>query len=171
MRIRLQQFAVVVLMLLVTLTLTACQVRRDGTPSTTALANENSPSLFEQSVNGFDRCQLGDLFIDEYSQSTSNIYLLANADRQCEITETLVTYCIDEQFHGLRVSQLSVPRSTWPIFAMYFSVPLNEARRTLEAELGSSFPPSKGSRQGIVPELIQDPNDASRSVLICTKPQ
>jgi len=54
---------------------------------------------------------------------------------------------------------------------MYFSVPLNEARRTLEAELGSSFPPSKDSRQGIVPELIQDPNDASRSVLICTKPQ
>lgn len=170
MRARIRQASIYALVS--ALALTACQTNPAITPSSpTATAGEESPSLFEQAVSGFDKCQLGDLFIDEYSQSTSNAYLLANADRQCETTETLVTYCIDERFHGLPVSRLSVPRTTWPIFAMYFPVPVEEARRRLESELGRSFHPSEGSRQGSLPELIEDQTDASRSILICTKPQ
>lgn len=151
--------------------LSACHSGSSSTSNLTATAKERLPSLFEQATDGFERCQLGDLYIDEYSQSTSNAYLLANADRQCEVTETLVTYCIDEQFHGLHVSRLTVPRTTWPIFAMYFSAPVEEARNTLESALGRSFHPSEGSRRGILPELIEDPTDTSRSILICTKPQ
>lgn len=128
------------------------------------------PSLFEQATQGFTTCDLDDLFIDEYTQTTSNPYLRTIEDRHCDVSETLVTYCIDEQFHGLEVTRLAVPRTSLPVFALYFDADLEEGRSMLMARFGKDFRESMNSRLGVEPELARDPADASASVLICTKP-
>lgn len=129
-----------------------------------------SSLLFEQATQGFPTCDMGDLFIDEYTQMPSSPYLQAIENHRCDTSDTLVTYCIDEQFQGLAVTRLAVPRTTFPVFALYFSADLEVARSTLMAKLGKDFRDSPESQLGVAPELVQDPADASASVLICTKP-
>ncbi|MGY0651023.1 hypothetical protein ACW7GZ_04000 [Luteimonas sp. A537] len=129
-----------------------------------------SRSLFEQATHGFPTCDMGDLFIDEYTRTSSSPYLEAIEDFRCNTSDTLVTYCIDEQFLGLAVDRLAVPRTTLPVFALYFDADLETARSTLMAKLGKDFRESAESQFGVAPELVQDPADASASVLICTKP-
>lgn len=133
--------------------------------------NKEGASLFLEVASRFEKCEMGDLYIDEFSRSTSNDYLLANESRQCGVTEDVVTYCVDEQFYGLSVSRISVPRTTWPVFALHFSESLNVARRKLQSEFGHSFHLSESSRAGVRPELSRDPSDHSGSVLVCTKPE
>ncbi|QCO67894.1 hypothetical protein E5843_09195 [Luteimonas yindakuii] len=112
---------------------------------------------------------MGSLFIDEYTQVTPNPYLQAIEDRRCDTSDTLVTYCIQERFHGLPVAGLAIPRTTLPVFALYFDVPLEAARSTLMARLGKDFRQSHASLLGAEPELVRDPADAFASILICTK--
>lgn len=128
-----------------------------------------SSFLFEQATQGFPTCDMGDLFIDEYTQTPSSPYLQAIENYRCDTSDTLVTYCIDEQFQGLAVTRLAVPRTTFPVFALYFAADLEVARPTLMAKLGKDFRESPTSQLGAAPELVQDPDDASASVLICTK--
>lgn len=154
---------------LLAVSLTGCQPNRSYLAQEPAARSEPHDSLFQHTVEGFSHCQLDDLFIDEYSQSTTNEYLLLNEHRRCDNTEALATYCIDERFHGLHVIRLSVPRTTWPVFSMHFSDSLEHAQETLVSVLGNTFRPSAASRQGVQPELIEDPSDTTGSVLICTK--
>lgn len=129
-----------------------------------------SSLLFEQATQGFPTCDMGDLFVDEYTQTPSSPYLQTIENYRCDTSDTLVTYCIDEQFQGLAVTRLAVPRTTFPVFALYLAADLEMARSTLMAKLGKDFRESPASQLGAAPELVQDPEDASASVLICTKP-
>ncbi|WP_156170304.1 hypothetical protein [Luteimonas sp. FCS-9] len=141
----------------------------DEALSSAADAHDPSPQ-FEKATRGFPTCALADLFIDEHSQTTTSPYLRTIEAHRCETSDTLVTYCIDERFHGLAVRRLAVPRTTFPVFALYFSDDLEHSRSTLLARLGTDFRASPRSRAGAAPELVQDPDDASASILICTKP-
>lgn len=143
------------------LALAACQSTKPLPPA--------QPGLFAEATRGFTRCELGDLFIDAFSQTTSNPYLRSVDGQQCGTTDTLSSFCINEAFHGLPVRRLDVPNDTWPIFALYFAVPIEQARAKLLKSLGSEFRPSVQSKAGLVPELAPDPNHAAGSVLVCTK--
>ena len=161
---------ILAVVLLASATLPGCGSDQVGKMPTGPVAPTQPPSLFEQATQGFTTCDLGDLFVDEYTNTTSNPYLLTIEDRRCDVSETLVTYCIDEQFHGLDVTRLAVPSTTLPVFALYFDADLEEGRSTLMARLGKDFRESTNSRLGVEPELVQDPADDSASILICTKP-
>lgn len=155
---------------LVSAALSACNGNQNYRAPAEANDATTSRFLFEQATRGFPTCDMGDLFFDEYTQTTSNRYLQAIEGRRCDTSETFVTYCIDEQFQGLPVTRLAVPRTTLPVFALYFDVELEEARSALVARLGKDFRGSPRSRHGAEPELVADPADASASVLVCTKP-
>jgi len=118
---------------------------------------------------GFTDCDLGDLHIDEYDGQTRHPYLSRIADKRCDSDETLASYCINEQYHGLAVRKIAVPKTTFPVFALYFDADLTTARAALKRALGAEFRPSEASELGTKPELIKDPADPHRSVLICTK--
>lgn len=156
-------------LLLLSAALSACVGARIGNVPGRTDQQDSEASIFENATRGFTSCQLGSLFIDEHARATPSPYLQAIEDRRCDVTDTLVTYCIQERFHGLPVTRLAVPRTTLPVFALYFDVPLEAARSTLMARLGKDFRPSHASLLGAEPELIRDPADALGSILICTK--
>ncbi|MCD7099401.1 hypothetical protein [Stenotrophomonas sp. MMGLT7] len=126
-------------------------------------------SGFGQETAGFANCQLGDLYLDEYSGTTRSRYLQSLAGKRCDREDTLAQFCIAERFNGLKVIRLAVPKTTTPIFALYLDADLETARATLKQTLGSEFHASPASAQGKVPELIQDPENDRASILICTK--
>ena len=161
--------AVGVMAVLLSTALSACSGNQAGKAPVGNVGVVAPPSLFEQATQGFPTCDMGDLFIDEYTQRTSSPYLQAIEERRCATSDMLVTYCIDERFQGLAVTRLAVPRTTFPVFALYFHADLEVARSTLMAKLGKDFRDSPESRLGAEPELVRDPADASASVLICTK--
>lgn len=124
---------------------------------------------FAEATAGFDRCRLGALYVDEGSQVPQSPYLKALEPKRCDRDNVLATYCINEKFHGLTVTRLAVPKTTLPVFALYIDAPLEDARRALKRSMGSDFRASPESSQGARPELMEDPDDADRSVLICTR--
>ncbi len=125
---------------------------------------------FAEATAGFDRCRLGALYVDENSQSPQSPYLKQLEPKRCDRDDVLAIYCVNEKYHGLTVTRLAVPKTTLPVFALYFDAPLEEARRALKRSLGSEFKASPASAQGARPELMADPDAPHQSVLICTKP-
>lgn len=125
--------------------------------------------LFGEAVAGFSRCELSGMYIDPVSGEAEHPFFTKNQLRPCKVTEHLAFYCLEEQFHGLPVTQLAIPSGNFPVFALYFDAKLTRAREVMKRELGSDFRPSQGSTEGSVPELVVDPDRADRSVLICTK--
>ncbi|KAA9001768.1 hypothetical protein FJU30_05615 [Affinibrenneria salicis] len=123
------------------------------------------PVSFAAATAGFSQCRLGDLYIDEYSGATRNAWLRSQEDKRCDQDDQLASYCINERFHDLAVSRLAVPKTTLPVFALYFTADLATARAALSRALGSEFRPSTAVAQGSRPELLADPEDSRRSVL------
>ncbi|GAB3052472.1 hypothetical protein [Stenotrophomonas tumulicola] len=129
----------------------------------------NATSGFAKATAGFEQCTLGTLYFDEYRQTTTDPYLKTIESQRCDSDEVLASFCVDERFHGLKVHRLAVPKTTTPVFALYFDDDLATARQQLKRGLGSEFRPSAASEKGARPELIKDPADPGKSVLICTK--
>lgn len=125
-----------------------CNGKQIDNPTIKASDATTSSSLFEQATQGFSTCDMGDLFVDEHTQTPSSPYLQAIENYRCDTSDTLVTYCVDERFQGLAVTRLAVPRTTFPVFALYFTAELEMARSTLMAKLGKDFRESSASQLG-----------------------
>lgn len=134
-----------------------------------APAPASTPVSFEQAVAGFPGCDLPGLYIDLETGQPASPYFAQHGLAPCETTDKLTTYCIKERFHGLPVVRMAIPNTTFPVFALYFDADLATARKSLKRALGSEFKASGKSRDGIVPELLADPKDGKRSILVCTK--
>jgi hypothetical protein len=124
---------------------------------------------FMQVARGFETCELPGLYIDEYGAGPGNTYLERIEVKACGQSEEIAYFCVDEDFHGLRVEKIAVPRSTLPVFALYLSSDFATARSILHAGLGTDFVLSQASARGEQPELVVDPDDPEKSILICTK--
>ena len=138
-------------------------------PVASPAAQAQAPVSFEQAVAGFARCELPGLYIDLETGQPANPYFAQHGLAPCETSDKLTTYCLKERFHGLPVAKLAIPNTTFPVFALYFDVDLATARKTLNHSLGSQFKASRKSRDGVVPELLADPQDGKKSILVCTK--
>lgn len=132
-------------------------------------ARHAAAERFDQAVAGFPECRLPGLHVDLETGRPASPYFSRHRLTPCETTDTLTSYCLQERFHGLPVTRLTIPNTTFPVFALYFDADLATARKSLKRALGSEFEASKKSRAGIALELLADPRDASRSVLVCTK--
>ncbi|QQQ00763.1 hypothetical protein [Lysobacter enzymogenes] len=140
-----------------------------ASPAASQTTQAKTPMSFEQAVAGFPRCELPGLYIDLETGQPASPYFADQRLAPCETTDKLTTYCLKERFHGLPVAKLAIPNTTFPVFALYFDADLATARKTLSRTLGSQFKASKKSRDGIVPELLADPQDGKKSILVCTK--
>lgn len=138
-------------------------------PTADEAGRDNLSASFSRAVSGFPKCDLPDLFVDAVTGEPAHVLFTENNLKPCKVTDQLAFYCVREKFHGLPVAKLAIPTTTLPVFALYFDVDVNTARTTLKRELGSEFRPSASSRAGVTPELISDPEELGKSVLICTK--
>ena len=135
----------------------------------TGMSSSETPSPFEEMLSGFERCDFRDVYLDLETGKPVHPYLLERGLEPCEISDELAYFCIDEEFHGLPVSRLMVPASTFDLHGLFIDLPLAQARSISKARLGSEFREDQDSADGKAPELLPDPQDPNRSVLMCNQ--
>jgi hypothetical protein len=143
-----------------------------ATSSTVDKSSKNEkPNLttFDEMLAGFTKCDFPNVYIDGYTGKPAHSYFIERNMKPCEIQEMLAVYCVEDYFNGIPVKKIAIPRDTWPIHALYFDSNLVETRRLLKRKLGSEFRLSQLSKSGQAPELISNPDDKKKSILICTR--
>lgn len=129
---------------------------------------------FENMLQGFLRCRYDGMWVPgDYgvrSEFPENPYFKKHNAKGCGADEEFSRYCVEEVFHGLDVTQIAVPiQGGIPRVSIFVRQDLRLARKILRAEVGSEFRESPASMEGMAPELKQDPQDGSASVLICNR--
>lgn len=124
-------------------------------------------TTFEEMLSGFDRCQFKDVYIDLITKKPVHSYFLERRLDPCEIKEDMAYFCLNERFYRLPIYKLMVPAGTFDIHAIYIGLPINESRNIIRKKFATEYRKSRLSDIGEEPELLADPDDSSKSILMC----
>lgn len=149
--------------------------RKSVEPGAPVMAPRKRPDAdFERMLQGFLRCHYEGMWVPDVighrSEFPENPYFEKHDAKSCGGDEEFSHYCVEEVFHGLDVTRITVPiQGGVPRVSVFVSQDLRLARRVLGASVGSEFRESRASAEGLVPELQQDPQDVTASVLVCSR--
>lgn len=132
-------------------------------------SGHEAETTFERMLSGFEHCSFDRVYLDPETGAPAHPYLAERDLKPCEIIDEMAYFCVDENFHGLPVSKLMIPASTFDLHAIFIDLPLDEARKISRDHFGSDFHESHNSREGNTPELIENPNDRDKSILSCNQ--
>jgi len=150
-----------------------------GSPSTSADlvaadAYVADDSAFARMLAGFHQCRYEGLYVSDLPGHAATVpdtdWFRAHPEAACGRDDDFYYFCMNERYHGLDVHRMALPGTGGlPSVALYLKQDPATARSMLEHQLGSDFSSSPASDAGTAPELMEDPVDAGRSILVCTR--
>jgi len=164
------------LMLLAGALLSACGAHPPpsvSVPADTVAAAAGDPA-FARMLAGFHQCRYEGLFVNDLPGQVATApdtdWFRAHPGAACGRDADFYYFCMDERYRGLTVQRMALPGTGGlPSVALYLQQDAATARSILRQQLGGGFPSSPASDAGTAPELMADPADANRSILVCTR--
>ena len=123
---------------------------------------------------GFPQCRYEGLYVSNLPGQPATApdaeWFRAHPEAACGRDDDFYYFCMNERYHGLDVQRVALPGTGGlASVALYLKQDAATARSILQQQLGSDFSSSPASDAGTAPELITDPADADRSILVCTR--
>ncbi|MBE9202266.1 hypothetical protein IQ218_00730 [Synechocystis salina LEGE 06099] len=125
---------------------------------------------FENMMQGFPECQFEGMYIAPWEGIDQPSQQFFDGLSPEKIEDDFAYYQIKTNYYDLPVTEIMIPAGTWGVYAVTFDVPMEISQERLQQVFGSSFETNEASELGLAPQLIIDPDDAQKSIWLCTSP-